>query len=333
MRPGQQNKRGRGRGSNNNSGGGNFNRKGGNPLSRTYDSSGPDVKIRGTAQHIAEKYSNLARDAQSAGDRVIAENYLQHAEHYNRIIAAAQAQMQERFQSQDRGSDYQDRDGNGADQDDIDTNDGDDEAYGQQPSGDEGAQQPRREQPQHVGNHGSGQQQPRENRREREPRRDRRQDREPRREQPGSEDQPNVGGQGGQAERQTAEKPAADHVAAQPAQSQSAPMQLDRAQAAQAQPETEKPVTTPARAPRASASRAARPAANPAADDGSGPQPVIEGMPAEVAAEQGEQPEAAVPRAPRRRAAARPRRQPRKTADGEAASEDTKPDMVDVAGK
>ena len=58
---------------------------------------GSDVKIRGTAQHIAEKYSALARDAQSAGDRVMAENYLQHAEHYNRIIAAAQAQMQERF--------------------------------------------------------------------------------------------------------------------------------------------------------------------------------------------------------------------------------------------
>ena len=95
MRPGQQNKRGRGR--NNNGGGGgvnnNFNRKGQNPLTRTYDSSGPDIKIRGTAQHIAEKYATLARDAQSAGDRVMAENYLQHAEHYNRIIAAAQAQM------------------------------------------------------------------------------------------------------------------------------------------------------------------------------------------------------------------------------------------------
>jgi hypothetical protein len=103
MRPGQQNKRGRGRNNNNNNG-----RKGGNPLSRTYDSSGPDVKIRGTAQHIAEKYAALARDAQSSGDNVMAENYLQHAEHYNRIIAAAQAQMQERFQRDDR--DNADRD-------------------------------------------------------------------------------------------------------------------------------------------------------------------------------------------------------------------------------
>jgi hypothetical protein len=102
MRPGQQNKRGRGRNNNNNSNSGNMNRKGSNPLTRTYDSSGPDVKIRGTAQHIAEKYSQLGRDAQSSGDRVVAENYLQHAEHYNRIIASAQAQMQERYQRDER---------------------------------------------------------------------------------------------------------------------------------------------------------------------------------------------------------------------------------------
>lgn len=84
MRPAQQNRRMRGRGTNN--------RKGPNPLSRNYESNGPDVKIRGNAQHIAEKYTTLARDAQATGDRVIAENYLQHAEHYNRIILAAQAQ-------------------------------------------------------------------------------------------------------------------------------------------------------------------------------------------------------------------------------------------------
>src|SRR5262245_63962971 len=85
MRPQQQNRRMRGRNNNN--------RKGPNPLTRSYESNGPDVKIRGSAQQIAEKYATLARDAQSAGDRVMAENYLQHAEHYNRIIAAAQAQM------------------------------------------------------------------------------------------------------------------------------------------------------------------------------------------------------------------------------------------------
>lgn len=96
MRPQQQNRRMRGRNNNNNSNNnnnGNNNRKGPNPLTRNYESNGPDVKIRGSAQQIAEKYTTLARDAQSSGDRVMAENYLQHAEHYNRIIAAAQAQM------------------------------------------------------------------------------------------------------------------------------------------------------------------------------------------------------------------------------------------------
>ena len=58
------------------------NRKAPNPLTRSFDSNGPDIKIRGTALHIAEKYTQLARDASSSGDRVMAENYLQHAEHY-----------------------------------------------------------------------------------------------------------------------------------------------------------------------------------------------------------------------------------------------------------
>ncbi|WP_455479201.1 DUF4167 domain-containing protein [Bartonella sp. B23] len=89
MRP-QQNRRVRGR--NNNSNGNNNNRRGPNPLSRNYESSGPDVKIRGNAQQIADKYISLARDAQGAGDRVMSENYLQHAEHYLRIILAAVGQ-------------------------------------------------------------------------------------------------------------------------------------------------------------------------------------------------------------------------------------------------
>jgi Domain of unknown function (DUF4167) len=83
MRQGQQNRRGRGRGG----------RKPQNPLARSYESNGPDVKIRGTAAHIAEKYMSLARDALASGDLVTAESYLQHAEHYNRIIMAAQSQL------------------------------------------------------------------------------------------------------------------------------------------------------------------------------------------------------------------------------------------------
>ena len=85
MRQGQQNRRGRGRGSSG--------RKPQNPLARSYESNGPDVKIRGTAAHIAEKYMSLARDSLASGDMVSAESYLQHAEHYNRIIMAAQTQF------------------------------------------------------------------------------------------------------------------------------------------------------------------------------------------------------------------------------------------------
>ncbi|MGH6795310.1 MAG: DUF4167 domain-containing protein, partial [Methylocella sp.] len=62
---------------------------------RSYESSGPDVKIRGTAHHVGEKYLQLARDAQTSGDPVMAESYLQHAEHYFRLIAAAQQVQQQ----------------------------------------------------------------------------------------------------------------------------------------------------------------------------------------------------------------------------------------------
>ena len=63
------------------------------PSTRNYESNGPDVKIRGTAAQIAERYRSLARDAFASGDMVTAESYLQHAEHYNRIIMAAPSQI------------------------------------------------------------------------------------------------------------------------------------------------------------------------------------------------------------------------------------------------
>lgn len=96
MRPGQQNpnNKNRSRGRNNNNNNNNGGRKHLNPLSRNFESNGPDVKVRGTAAHIAEKYVQLARDAQTSGDSVMAENYFQHAEHYFRIISAAQPQGQ-----------------------------------------------------------------------------------------------------------------------------------------------------------------------------------------------------------------------------------------------
>lgn len=241
MRPGQQNKRGRGRGNNGGNGGGgggnnnsnNFNRKGSNPLTRTYDSSGPDVKIRGTAQHVAEKYATLARDAQSSGDRVMAENYLQHAEHYNRIIASAQAQMQERFQRDDQHN-YNERDAGDRDTDDMDDQETDD-------------------QPQ---------------------------------------------------------------MAAPPPPSPPQPRQRPA------------PVV------------AAAPVREPEVIDGTGPQPVIEGIPAEVAIEEETPAVAATERQPRRRNAAgsRPRRQPRRSAaadgegEGEAGSGEA-PALADVASE
>lgn len=85
MRNGQ-NKRMRGR---------NNHRKSHNPMARVFESNGPDVKIRGNPSHIAEKYIQLARDAQASGDPIAAENYYQHAEHYFRVIASAQEQFRQ----------------------------------------------------------------------------------------------------------------------------------------------------------------------------------------------------------------------------------------------
>src|SRR5271168_4826869 len=95
MRQGPNPKRSRGRNNNNNN---NNNNNGGRrpnlPLRmQTFDSNGPDVRIRGSAYQVHEKYLQLARDAASSGDRIIAESYFQHAEHYYRIIAAVQEQQ------------------------------------------------------------------------------------------------------------------------------------------------------------------------------------------------------------------------------------------------
>lgn len=121
MRQGPHQKRGRGRG----------NRRSNTPnRNQTYDSNGPDVRIRGNASQVYEKYLNLARDATASGDRVLAESYYQHAEHYYRILAAFQeaqggenrgqpAQGGSREWDQDDDGDTDDRsDGNGSDRGD-----------------------------------------------------------------------------------------------------------------------------------------------------------------------------------------------------------------------
>jgi len=87
MRSAQKSNRSRGRGS----------RKGnGTNVNRVYESTGPEGKVRGTPQQIYDKYIMLARDAQTSGDRVTAENFLQHAEHYQRILIQAMVAHQER---------------------------------------------------------------------------------------------------------------------------------------------------------------------------------------------------------------------------------------------
>ncbi len=74
----------------------------GNVVNRVFDSSGPEGKVRGTPQQIIEKYNQLARDAQLAGDRVATENFQQHAEHYLRLLSEAQREQEQRREEQER---------------------------------------------------------------------------------------------------------------------------------------------------------------------------------------------------------------------------------------
>ena len=71
---------------NRNNNGNNGQRRGNHNRMQVFDSNGPEVRIRGTAYQICEKYMALAKDAASSGDSILAESYLQHAEHYQRII-------------------------------------------------------------------------------------------------------------------------------------------------------------------------------------------------------------------------------------------------------
>tara|TARA_B100001996_G_scaffold31515_1_gene23889 strand:- start:20 stop:565 length:546 start_codon:yes stop_codon:yes gene_type:complete len=69
---------------------------GGNIINRVFESSGPEGRVRGTPQQIIDKYISLAHDSQLSGDRVSAENFQQHAEHYSRILAVAQKELAEK---------------------------------------------------------------------------------------------------------------------------------------------------------------------------------------------------------------------------------------------
>jgi hypothetical protein len=80
----------------------NRNRSVGNVVNRVFDSSGPEGKVRGTPQQIIEKYNQLARDAQLSNDRVAAENFQQHAEHYQRMLGMAMKEQDSRREQMER---------------------------------------------------------------------------------------------------------------------------------------------------------------------------------------------------------------------------------------
>lgn len=92
MRSTKSRSRGKNRSNNNN----NNNRSGVNVVNRVFDSSGPEGKVRGTPQQIIEKYQQLHRDAQLSNDRVAAENFAQHAEHYARMLGEAMREQEAR---------------------------------------------------------------------------------------------------------------------------------------------------------------------------------------------------------------------------------------------
>ena len=73
----------------------------GNVINRVFDSAGPEGKVRGTPQQIIDKYQSLAHDSQLSGDRVSAENFQQHSEHYARLLLDAQREMAEKSAAQE----------------------------------------------------------------------------------------------------------------------------------------------------------------------------------------------------------------------------------------
>ncbi|MFC0408277.1 DUF4167 domain-containing protein [Roseomonas elaeocarpi] len=106
-------------------GGGNFRSNNQQPMNRNhvFDSSGPDMRMRGTAQQLFEKYLQLGRDATGSGDRVMAESYFQHAEHYFRILNAMAQAQQNQGPANPNGQNHQGQ-GNRRWQNGPDNNDG-----------------------------------------------------------------------------------------------------------------------------------------------------------------------------------------------------------------
>lgn len=296
MRPSHKN---RNRTRHRSSGGGGSGGSGGNPLNRVYESNGPDVKVRGTAQTVADKYLQLGRDAQSAGDIVTAESYYQYAEHYLRIVAAAQAYTQQQQQQYRRPDEEFD------DEELEDSPDTASEARGTQPSGpgepdglgDQPAYRPDsdrqpHQQQQRPPRDANGQQ-------GRDPRRQRWQDR---------KDQPRDGGQ--------QRPPLAPRNESQPRQNESQPRQSESPAPAPSQP-VAVPVEVESKWEAPSFLR--RPAAVPA------PVAIDEPVQAEATLAA---PDAGKPAAPAKRSYVRKPRKEAAPAVDEAAVEPDKPDVA-----
>src|SRR6056297_1633872 len=111
------------------------NRSMGNIVNRVFESSGPEGKVRGTPQQIIDKYNQLTRDAQLGNDRVAAENFQQHAEHYLRMLSSAQKEQDARREQQERENRERqaERDRERAKRQERDSNGGGDPADAPQP--------------------------------------------------------------------------------------------------------------------------------------------------------------------------------------------------------
>ena len=121
----------------------NNNRNVGNVVNRVFDSSGPEGKVRGTPQQIIDKYNQLTRDSQLSNDRVAAENFQQHAEHYTRMLAEALREQQEKQDRQQQHKQNQQHNQNntqnnqgGQDNQGHQSNQNNQNNHGQQPSQD-----------------------------------------------------------------------------------------------------------------------------------------------------------------------------------------------------
>lgn len=129
MRQGPHSKRGRGRGGNNN-------RRSHTPnRNQAFDSNGPDVRIRGNASQVHDKYLALARDATTSGDRILAESYFQHADHYFRVLSQI-AEEQEAHRQRQANNQNNGQNAQAAQPGNEQPNSADANADAQQPAGD-----------------------------------------------------------------------------------------------------------------------------------------------------------------------------------------------------